>query len=63
MEVDGEAQYEVECLLMHRAQRVGTRYLVSWTGYGSEHDQWIHEDNLGHAWALLDKYKHAHGLQ
>ena len=28
VEVDGEAQYEVECLLRHRAQRGGTRYLV-----------------------------------
>ena len=63
VEVDGEAQYEVECLLMHRAQRVGTRYLVRWTGYGPEHDEWIHEDNLGHAKALLDQHKRAHRLQ
>ena len=28
VEVDGEAQYGVECLLRHRAQRGGTRYLV-----------------------------------
>ena len=39
VEVDGEAQYEVECLLRHRAQRGGTRYLVRWTGYGSEHGE------------------------
>ena len=63
VEIDGEAQYEVESLLRHRAQRGGTRYLVRWTGYGPEHDEWIHEDNLGHAKALLDQYKRAHGLQ
>ena len=62
VEVDGEAQYEVECLLRHRAQRGRTRYLVRWTGYGPEHDEWIHEDNLGHAKALLDQYKRAHRL-
>ena len=28
VEIDGEAQYEVECLLRHRAQRGGTIYLV-----------------------------------
>ena len=61
VEVDGEAQYEVECLLRHRAQCGGTRYLVRWTGYGPEHDEWIHEDNLGHAKALMDQYKHAQG--
>ena len=54
VEVDGEAQCEVECLFRHRAQRGGTIYLVRWTGYGPEHDNWIHEDNLGHAKAILD---------
>ena len=63
VEVDGEAQYEVECLLRHRAQRGGKVYLVRWTGYGPEHDKWIHEDNLGHTKAILDQYKRAHGLQ
>ena len=43
VEVNGEAQYEVECLLRHRAQRGGARYLVRWTGYRPEHDKWIHE--------------------
>ena len=28
VEIEGKAQYEVECLLRHRAQRGGTRYLV-----------------------------------
>ena len=63
VEVDGEAQYEVECLLRHRTQRGGTRYLVRWTGYGPKHDEWIHEDNLGYAEAILNQYKRAHGLQ
>ena len=63
VKVDDEAQYEVECLLRHRAHCGGTRYLVRWTGYGPEHDEWIHEDNLGHAKALLDQYKRAHSLQ
>ena len=63
VEVDGEAQYEVECLLRFRVQCGGTGYLVRWTGYGPEHDEWIYEDNLGHARALLDQYIRAHGLQ
>ena len=63
VEVDGEAQYELESLIKHRAQCGGTRYLVRWTGYGPEHDEWIHRDNLGHSKALLEQYKCAHGLQ
>ena len=63
VEVNGEAQYEVECLLRNRAQCGGTRYLVRWTGYGPEHDEWIHEDNLGLAKVLLDQYKRAHRFQ
>ena len=55
VEVDVEAHYEVECLLRHRAQCGGTRYLVRWTGYGPKHDEWIHEDSLGHVKAILDQ--------
>ena len=63
MEIEGEPQYEVECLLKHRAQRGGTRYLVRWTGYRPEHDEWLHEEELSHAKAMLEQYKRANGLQ
>ena len=63
MEIEGEPQYEVECLLKHRAQRGGTRYLVRWTGYGPEHNEWLHEEELSHAKAILEQYKRANGLQ
>ena len=43
-----------EVLLRHRIQRGGTRYLVRWTGYGPEHDEWLHEEELGHARSILD---------
>ena len=62
VEVEGEPQYEVERLVRHREQRGGTRYLVRWTGYGPEHDEWVHEEELGHARRLLEDYKAANGL-
>ena len=62
MEVEGEPQYEVDSLLRHRIQRGGTRYLVRWTGYGPEHDEWLHEEELSHARNILDQYKRANGL-
>ena len=42
VEVEGEAYYEVEALLRHRERRGGRPYLVSWTGYVPEHDEWVH---------------------
>ena len=42
VEVEGEAQYEVETLLKHRERHCRRQYLVSWTGYVPEHDEWVH---------------------
>ena len=63
VEVEGEPQYEVECLLKSKTQRGGTRYLVRWTGYGPENDEWLHEEELSHAKAILEQYTRANGLQ
>ena len=62
MEVEGEPQYEVDSLLRHRTKRGGTRYLVRWTGYGPERDDWLREDDIGHARNILEQYKRANGL-
>ena len=62
VEVEGEAHYEVEALLKHRKRRRGRQYLVRWTGYGPEHDEWVHEGELGHAKNMLKNYKEANGL-
>ena len=53
----------MECLIRHRAQRGGTRYVVQCMGYGPEHDDWIHEQELGHAKAIVDQYKRANELE
>ena len=62
MEVGGEPQYEVDSLLWHRALCGGTSYLVRWTGSGPEHDEWLHQDELGHARSILEQQKRADGL-
>ena len=31
-------------------------------GYVPEHDDWLHEDGLGHARSILEQYKRANGL-
>ena len=62
VEVEGEAHYEVEALLKHRERRGGRQYLVRWTGYGPEHDEWVHERELEHAKDMLKNCKEANGL-
>ena len=62
VEVEGEAQYEVESLLKHRTQHGGTRYLVRWKGYEPDHDEWLHDEELGHVRAIPEQYKRANGL-
>lgn len=53
-------EYEVERILDHRDQKVGNRvkteYLVSWVGYGPEHNSYEPEKNLSNCQELLKEY-------
>ena len=62
VEVEGEAHYEIEALLKHRERRGNRQYLVRWTGYGPEHNEWVHEGKLEHAMGMLKYYKEAYWL-
>jgi hypothetical protein len=47
LEIDGELEYEVEIILLHRKTRSGKlEYYVKWLGYGPEHCSWEPEANL-----------------
>ena len=53
----------MEALLKHRSRGNSRQYLVRWLGYGLEHDEWIHEEELANgAEAILRLYKDSHGL-
>ena len=45
MTVDGEEDYFVQELLQHRFRKIGRRtrleFLVRWTGYGPDADEWL----------------------
>ena len=62
VEVEGEAHYEVEALLKHREWHGGRQYLVRWTGYEPEHDEWVHEGELERAKDMLKNYNEANGV-
>ncbi len=66
VEIDGEMEYTVNSILAHRDRRYGrsTRreYLVSWEGYGPEHNTWDPESNLANCPDILRVYKEARAL-
>jgi hypothetical protein len=60
MEVDGELEFEVEKILLHREKKtnkvVKKEYYVKWLGYGPEHCTWEPESQLKNAQECLDNY-------
>jgi hypothetical protein len=59
IEIDGEEEYEVEQILLHRDRRYGKRarreYLIKWLGYGPEHNSWEPATSM-HCDELIAKY-------
>jgi hypothetical protein len=60
IEVEGELEFEVERILMHRERKTNRvtkkEYLIKWFGYGPEHCTWEPENALKHAQESLDDY-------
>ena len=48
--VNGELEYEIERVLDHRSRKTGQstkhEFLISWTGYGPEHNLWLPEADV-----------------
>ncbi|WWC71311.1 uncharacterized protein I206_105265 [Kwoniella pini CBS 10737] len=59
-EDEGEGEYEVEAIVDHK-QKKGNQagkyeYLVSWKGYGPEHNTWEPEEHVAHASDVVTRY-------
>ena len=59
--IDGDWEYEVECILWHRVKKAtnhGPRkeYLIKWKGYGPEYNTWEPESNLSNAQEAVQEY-------
>ncbi|KAL7422410.1 hypothetical protein Q5752_003056 [Cryptotrichosporon argae] len=52
-----EEEYEVKAILDHRADGPGKfEYLISWVGYGPEHNTWEKQGNVEHARDIVEQY-------
>ena len=55
--INGEEEYEVECILKHQGWPKCHQYLIRWKGYTADKDSWQNEADLGNALELLSEYK------
>ena len=61
--IDGDEEYEIECIVNVRRYYNKLQYLVKWVGYPiDERNDWYDEDGLVHAQALLKEFKSSHNL-
>jgi hypothetical protein len=61
IEIDtSDLEYKVERILDHHDRKIGNRvkrkYLVSWVGYGPEHNSFEPETNLSNCQELIKEY-------
>ena len=66
--MEGEYEYEVERILMHRDRKQGKgtkrEYYMKWLGYGPEHCTWEGEKHLANAQeCITDYWTHQNRLQ
>jgi len=56
--IDGELEFEVDCILDHRTRRRGTKqiteYLIHWKGYSEAYDLW--QDDVENTPELVQKH-------
>ena len=60
--VEGEAEYEVDCIIRHRGKGKRHQYLVWWKGYDASKDCWLCTDEFTNALDVLSVYCAANGL-
>ena len=63
MVVDGEEEYEVDAILMHKGKGAWRLYLVMWKGYPIAEASWEPKSDLRNAPLILEDYLHRVGVE
>ena len=61
MDIEGQAEWEVEAVMGHRKRKKNgrkavTHYLVRWKGYGPDNDTWEPVGNLENCKGMVQAY-------
>jgi Chromo (CHRromatin Organisation MOdifier) domain len=55
--MEGEKEYEVEAIIVHKRKVHGYNYLIKWKGYATSENSWEPEQNLSNTKKLLTEDK------
>ena len=55
--IEGEEEWEVECILNKRKVRGKDKYLVRWKGFTAESDMWEGRENLENVKEAIEEYE------
>ena len=58
--IDNEVEWEIDSILDSRIHRGNKQYLVSWKGYKSVAEEWLHEDAMEHCEQLIAEFMKEH---
>ncbi|KAI5115521.1 hypothetical protein M0805_004682 [Coniferiporia weirii] len=56
-QIEDHHEFEIEAIVSHKGNGNRCRFLVKWTSYPSSENQWLPENALSHAKAILKQYK------
>ncbi|ESK85053.1 hypothetical protein Moror_15697 [Moniliophthora roreri MCA 2997] len=54
--IEGHEEFEIEAIIGHKPRKTPKKFLVSWKGYDSSHNEWKEKDELGNAMEIYLDY-------
>uniref|UniRef100_A0A0W0GCX0 Putative reverse transcriptase-rnase h-integrase n=1 Tax=Moniliophthora roreri TaxID=221103 RepID=A0A0W0GCX0_MONRR len=60
--VDGHEEFEIEAIVGHKPRKTPKKFLVSWKGYDSSHNEWKEKEELANAMEIYLEYIIKHKL-
>ncbi|ESK82045.1 hypothetical protein Moror_13433, partial [Moniliophthora roreri MCA 2997] len=61
--IDGHEEFEIEAIVGHKPRKTPKKFLVSWKGYDSSHNEWKEKEELANAMEIYLDYIIKHKFQ